>query len=70
METCSKNLNRLVLELGWKDIPMIILKDADLKRQRPYAVNGSLAKFQLEYVFLLREYMWKIKLQMNWNMYE
>ncbi|MDZ4711215.1 MAG: aldehyde dehydrogenase family protein [bacterium] len=41
MEVCSKNLNRLVLELGGKD-PMIILKDADLKKAVPYAVHGSL----------------------------
>ncbi|MEO6696317.1 MAG: aldehyde dehydrogenase family protein, partial [Ignavibacteria bacterium] len=41
MEACSKRLNRLVLELGGKD-PMIILKDADLKKAVPYAVNGSL----------------------------
>lgn len=41
MEACSKRLNRLVLELGGKD-PMIILKDADLKKAVPYAVHGSL----------------------------
>lgn len=41
MEVCSKNLNRLVLELGGKD-PMIILKDANLKKAVPYAVHGSL----------------------------
>jgi len=41
MEVCSKRLNRLVLELGGKDA-MIILKDADLKKAVPYAVNGSL----------------------------
>ena len=41
MEACSKNLNRLILELGGKD-PMIILKDADLEKASKYAVNGSL----------------------------
>ena len=41
MSACSKNLNRLVLELGGKD-PMIILKDADLEKAAKYAVNGSL----------------------------
>lgn len=41
MSACSKNLTRLVLELGGKD-PMIILRDADLKKAVPYAVHGSL----------------------------
>ncbi|MCB0721896.1 MAG: aldehyde dehydrogenase [Ignavibacteriae bacterium] len=41
MEASSKRLNRLVLELGGKD-PMVVLKDADLKKAAGYAVNGSL----------------------------
>ncbi len=41
MEACSRKLNRLVLEFGGKD-PMIILKDADLRKAVPYAVHGSL----------------------------
>ncbi len=41
MSACSKNLNRLVLELGGKD-PMIVLKDADLEKASKYAVGGSL----------------------------
>ncbi len=41
MKACSNKLNRLLLELGGKD-PMIILKDADLRKAVPYAVHGSL----------------------------
>ncbi|MFA5404726.1 MAG: aldehyde dehydrogenase family protein [Ignavibacteria bacterium] len=41
MEECSKRLNRLILELGGKD-PMIVLKDANLKKAAEHAVYASI----------------------------
>lgn len=41
MALCSNRLNRLILELGGKD-PMLVLKDADLKKTADFAVYASL----------------------------
>eukprot|EP01043_Picozoa_sp_COSAG02_P039763 COSAG02_NODE_3162_length_7248_cov_147.217793_6_plen_467_part_00 len=41
METCSKDLKRLVLELGGKD-PMVVFADADLEQAAVDAVTNSL----------------------------
>lgn len=38
---CSARVVRMILELGGKD-PMIVLKDADLKKAAEFAVNASL----------------------------
>jgi succinate-semialdehyde dehydrogenase / glutarate-semialdehyde dehydrogenase len=41
MAECSKRLNRLILELGGKD-PMLVLRDADLKKAAEFAVQASI----------------------------
>ena len=42
MAAASRNLNRIILELGGKD-PMIVLKDANLEEAATFAVIGSLS---------------------------
>lgn len=41
MKECSNRFTRMILELGGKD-PMIVLKDADLKKAAEFAVKSSI----------------------------
>lgn len=63
MKAAGDKLKRLVLELGGKD-PMIVLNDADIDKAASFAVNASLRNSG-RYVFRLKEYMYRIKLQIN-----